>query len=132
MIELRNVTKLYGTVIGVNDIDLTLAPGAYGLLGPNGAGKTTLLNLLTGQLFPSLGEVRVFGGKPNHPQILEKIGRDLHHPAAGLIGLLIAKQIGRLLVEIHPGHRLLRLLGLLRPWHPLGLLRPWLLHRLHL
>ena len=74
MIELRNVTKLYGTVIGVNDIDLTLAPGAYGLLGPNGAGKTTFLNLLTGQLFPSLGEVRVFGGRPNHPQILEKVG----------------------------------------------------------
>lgn len=74
MIELRNVTKLYGSVIGVNDVDLTLAPGAYGLLGPNGSGKTTLLNLLTGQLFPSLGQVQVMGDRPNAPEILARIG----------------------------------------------------------
>ena len=49
MIQLHNATKLYGTVIGVNDISLELEPGAYGLLGPNGSGKTTLLNLITGQ-----------------------------------------------------------------------------------
>ncbi len=36
MIELNSVTKLYGTVLGVNDITLKLEPGAYGLLGPNG------------------------------------------------------------------------------------------------
>jgi len=64
MIELKTLTKLYGRVIGVNDIDVTLQPGAYGLLGPNGSGKTTLLNLITGQLNPTLGSVRVLGDNP--------------------------------------------------------------------
>lgn len=75
MIELTNVTKLYGTVIGVNDVTLTLQPGAHGLLGPNGAGKTTFLNLLTGQLKPTLGSIRMFGGNPwNNAGMLRRIG----------------------------------------------------------
>jgi ABC-2 type transport system ATP-binding protein len=64
MIEFENVTKLYGTVIGVNDISLSLPPGAYGLVGPNGSGKSTLLNMITGQLSPTIGRVRIFGESP--------------------------------------------------------------------
>jgi ABC-2 type transport system ATP-binding protein len=75
MIELQNVTKLYGTVIGVNDITLTLEPGAYGLVGPNGSGKTTLLNLITGQLRPTMGRVRVLGESPwKRDRLLRMIG----------------------------------------------------------
>ena len=75
MIELRELTKLYGTVIGVNDITISLEPGAYGLLGPNGAGKSTMLNLLTGQLSPTIGSVRVFGESPlNNAQLFNRIG----------------------------------------------------------
>jgi ABC-2 type transport system ATP-binding protein len=75
MIELTNVTKLYRTVIGVNDITLSLAPGAYGLLGPNGSGKSTLLNLITGQLRPTLGTIRVLGEPPrNSARMLRRIG----------------------------------------------------------
>ncbi|GIW96208.1 MAG: ABC transporter ATP-binding protein [Pirellulaceae bacterium] len=64
MIVFEHVTKLYGTVIGLNDVSLDLPPGTYGLLGPNGAGKTTLLNLLCGQLRPTLGKVRLWGEPP--------------------------------------------------------------------
>ncbi|MFM7925751.1 MAG: ATP-binding cassette domain-containing protein, partial [Planctomycetaceae bacterium] len=68
MISLQNVTRLYGTVLGVNDITLELPKGAYGLLGPNGAGKSTLLNLLIGQLRPTRGRVEVLGMPPrNNP-----------------------------------------------------------------
>lgn len=75
MIELQNVTKLYGRVIGVNDFTLSLAPGAYGLLGPNGSGKSTLLNLITGQLKPTLGTVRVFGDSPrNNSGLYRRLG----------------------------------------------------------
>ena len=75
MIELTHVSKLYGTVIGVNDMTLTLPPGAYGLLGPNGSGKSTLLNLLTGQLLPTIGRVRMFGESPrNNTDLFRRMG----------------------------------------------------------
>jgi len=75
MIELQGVTKLYGNVIGVNDVTVSLPPGAYGLLGPNGSGKSTLLNLLTGQLRPSSGTLNVLGGKPwGNTRVLKNLG----------------------------------------------------------
>ncbi|MFW6169705.1 MAG: ABC transporter ATP-binding protein [Planctomycetota bacterium] len=85
MIELESITKLYGTVIGVNDMSLSLGPGAYGLVGPNGSGKTTLLNLITGQLRPTMGRVRVLGYSPwNRDALLRMIGLcpavDVYYP----------------------------------------------------
>jgi len=75
MIELEHVSKLYGTVIGSNDLTIDLAPGAYGLVGPNGAGKTTLINLLTGQLQPTIGSVSIFGVNPwANRGVLRRIG----------------------------------------------------------
>ena len=75
MIELSHVSKLYGKVIGVNDFTLSLGPGAYGLLGPNGSGKSTLLNLITGQLRPTIGTVRVLGESPcNNAQLYRRLG----------------------------------------------------------
>jgi ABC-2 type transport system ATP-binding protein len=56
-----NVSKFYGEVLGVNRVNLSLAPGITSLVGPNGSGKTTLLNLLTGLIRPSRGQVRVLG-----------------------------------------------------------------------
>ncbi len=75
MIQFNGVTKLYGRVLGVNDITLDLSPGAYGLLGPNGAGKSTMLNLLTGQLVPTRGQVRVLGMNPrNNANLYRRLG----------------------------------------------------------
>lgn len=75
MIRIEGVTKLYGRVLGVNDITLELQPGAYGLLGPNGAGKSTLLNLLIGQLVPTRGQVHVLGMNPrNNPALYRRLG----------------------------------------------------------
>lgn len=82
MLSLAHVTKLYGSVIGVNDVSVELGQGAHGLLGPNGAGKTTLLGLITGQLRPTIGTIRVFGERPfGNPAILARIG---YCPAADL------------------------------------------------
>jgi len=83
MISLQHATKLYGTVIGVNDLTVELGPGAHGLLGPNGAGKTTLLGLVTGQLRPTMGQVTIFGERPfGNPRVLARIG---YCPAGDLL-----------------------------------------------
>ena len=75
MIELKNTTKLYKDVIGVNDICLNLQAGTYGLLGPNGSGKTTLINLILGQLKPTIGSVTLFGENPwKKSKLLRRIG----------------------------------------------------------
>jgi ABC-2 type transport system ATP-binding protein len=75
MIRFEHVTKLYKTVIGVNDVSIELAPGAYGLLGPNGSGKTTFINLILGQLRPTIGSVRVFDQNPwQRNELLRRIG----------------------------------------------------------
>jgi len=56
-----HVSKWYGQVIGLNDVSVEVPPGITGLLGPNGAGKSTFLKLITGQLKPSKGVVKVLG-----------------------------------------------------------------------
>jgi ABC-2 type transport system ATP-binding protein len=55
------LSKWYGQVIGLNDVTVAVPPGITGLLGPNGAGKSTFMKLVTGQLKPSKGSVRVLG-----------------------------------------------------------------------
>lgn len=75
MIRFENASKLYGHVIGTNDVSIELPPGAYGLVGPNGSGKTTFINLLTGQIRPTLGRVRVFEKNPcGDRKILRRMG----------------------------------------------------------
>lgn len=75
ILKLQHVSRFYGTVIGVGDLNLDLPSGAYGLVGPNGSGKTTLINLLTGILKPSIGQVEVMGVDPcRDRRVLGKVG----------------------------------------------------------
>ena len=61
IIAAEHLSKWYGQVSGLNDVSLSVPPGITGLLGPNGAGKSTFMKLVTGQLRPSKGQVRVLG-----------------------------------------------------------------------
>ena len=61
VVETDHLSKWYGQVIGLNDVTLRIGTGVTGLLGPNGAGKSTLLKLITGQLKPSKGSVKILG-----------------------------------------------------------------------
>ena len=70
LIELDNVSRFYGEVLGVNRVTLSLPPGITSLVGPNGAGKTTLLNLMTGLVRPTRGRVHVLGISPSQPHRL--------------------------------------------------------------
>jgi ABC-2 type transport system ATP-binding protein len=66
-IETRGLTRKYGKLTAVDDLNLQVATGAlYGLIGPNGAGKTTSLRMLAGLLEPSSGEIIMNGRVANH------------------------------------------------------------------
>ena len=72
VIEVKNLSKAYKDATAVDNVSFTIeANKIYGLLGRNGAGKTTIMQMITAQLFPSQGEIRVFGELPyeNHKVI---------------------------------------------------------------
>lgn len=75
LITFDDVSKFYGEILGVNRVNLTIAPGITSLVGPNGSGKTTLMNLMTGLIQPTRGRISILGIKPNDPQALfRKLG----------------------------------------------------------
>jgi ABC-type multidrug transport system ATPase subunit len=61
MLEIRNLTKMFGTFKALDDVSLTLGPGLFGLLGPNGAGKSTLMRTLATLQEPTSGTVHFNG-----------------------------------------------------------------------
>ena len=75
MIIFDDVSKFYGEILGVNRVNLTIAPGITSLVGPNGAGKSTLMNLMTGLLRPTRGSVTLLGIPTDRPeQLFRKVG----------------------------------------------------------
>jgi ABC-2 type transport system ATP-binding protein len=104
MIELDEVTKVYGTKTAVARLSLRIARGElFAFLGPNGAGKTTTIKLMCGLLFPTAGTVRVGGFDlrtqgdqarrlisyvPDQPYLYEKLtGREFLQFIAEMYGL---------------------------------------------
>ena len=62
MIEVKNVTKKYGSFVAVDDISFTINDGeVVGFLGPNGAGKSTTMNMITGYIEQTEGSIIVDG-----------------------------------------------------------------------
>ena len=75
MIELRQLSKAYGAVTALSNLDLSVPEGClYGLLGPNGAGKTTTLRILATLLAPDGGSVQVGGVDAlKHPREVRRL-----------------------------------------------------------
>lgn len=75
MIVLEHASRWYGQVIGINDVSCHIGPGITALLGPNGAGKSTMMKLVTGQIRPTTGTVRVFNEPPfANPNVFRRLG----------------------------------------------------------
>ena len=61
-LALDGLRKGFGETLAVDDLSMSVAPGAFfGLVGPNGAGKTTALSMTVGLLRPDAGSARVLG-----------------------------------------------------------------------
>ncbi len=83
VITFDGVSKWFGHVVAVSDINFKVGQGVTGLLGPNGAGKTTILRLICGLASPSEGDVRLFGIDPRADHsVYEHIGIMSEHESA--------------------------------------------------
>jgi len=77
-LHLRGLKKAFGGVPAMNDVSLDVMPGERRLIiGPNGAGKTTLFNLITGDLAPDAGAIRLFGEEVSHLRPHQRAHRGL-------------------------------------------------------
>ncbi|HBL48970.1 MAG TPA: ABC transporter ATP-binding protein [Firmicutes bacterium] len=77
VIELNQLTKYYGTVKGVENLNLAVERGEiFGFIGPNGAGKSTTIRVLMQLIFPTAGSFSIFGTKiaGDMPEIRRRIG----------------------------------------------------------
>lgn len=70
LIIFDDVSKFYGEILGVNRVNLQIAPGITSLVGPNGAGKSTMMNLMTGLLRPTKGSITLLGIPTDQPEEL--------------------------------------------------------------
>lgn len=69
IVEAKNLTKQYRNCTALHQVNLTIRRGEiYGLVGANGAGKTTFLKMIAGQIFPSEGELVLFGAHKQKEQ----------------------------------------------------------------
>jgi ABC-2 type transport system ATP-binding protein len=74
-IRLSGLTKKFGTLTAVNNVDLTIQPGeVVALLGPNGAGKSTTIDLLLGLARPTDGTAELFGEDPRRAIVTGRVG----------------------------------------------------------
>lgn len=104
MIETRQLTRHYGSLVAVADLNLSVRAGElFGFLGPNGAGKSTTLRMLAGLLRPTAGKAfiaghevqadaqaakRATGYMPDEPAVYEQLtGREFLRFVGGLYGL---------------------------------------------
>jgi branched-chain amino acid transport system ATP-binding protein len=107
-LRVRGLSCRFGGVHAVSNVDLDVAGGERrAILGPNGAGKTTLFNLLCGEVFPTAGQVEVFGQDvtltPARKRI--KLGLTRTYQTSRLFPLLsVAENIYLAVIGVEGGH----------------------------
>ena len=95
--EVNNLRKAFGGLTVTNDVSLSMAPGdRVALIGPNGAGKTSFVNLVTGNLRPDSGEVRIGGYNVNRIDAIGRVRR----------GLVRSFQVTRLFQDMTPAEHI--------------------------
>ncbi|MYU53188.1 ATP-binding cassette domain-containing protein [Streptomyces sp. SID7805] len=101
MVSFQQVSKSYGAVRAVDDLNLELHPGeTVALLGPNGAGKSSTLDLLLGLRTPDSGTLTLFGTTPQQAIAQGKVGAMLQ--SGGLMDGVKVRELVRLASDLHP------------------------------
>ena len=107
VITSRNLRKMYGPHLALDDINLDIPPGAIGILGPNGAGKSTLFKCLLGLITTTSGDGTVLGYdiRTEGEKIRSRIGYMPEYDALdpGLSGVAQVRYSGELL-GMNPAH----------------------------
>ena len=95
-LEVRGLTKRFGSFVAVDDLSLTVNRGdVYGFLGPNGSGKSTTIRTILGLVRPTSGEIRLFGRPAAGPEGRAGVAGSVEAP--GLYEYLSARDNLRLL-----------------------------------
>jgi ABC-type multidrug transport system ATPase subunit len=105
VLETIHLNKSFGAVQAVADVTLTVQQGeVFGFLGPNGAGKTTTIGMILGLLFPTAGEIRLFGEPvtPNRTSPLKRVGA-LFGAQATLVPYLSARVHLQITAQLYGG-----------------------------
>ena len=103
IIEVRNLSKSYGSVKAVDDISFSIPRGScFGLLGPNGAGKTTTIEVMETILPPDSGEI-LFWGEPIGRHFKERVGIQFQHTA--LQEFITVRETLELFASLYPTKR---------------------------
>ncbi|MFE0193200.1 ABC transporter ATP-binding protein [Streptomyces sp. NPDC059008] len=101
VVSFRQVSRSYGAVRAVADLNLELYPGeTVALLGPNGAGKSSTLDLLLGLRTADSGSVTLFGTSPQRAMEQGRVGAMLQ--SGGLMEGVKVKELVRLARDLHP------------------------------
>ena len=82
VIETESLTKIYGNIVAVDGLSMSVPRGhAFGLLGPNGSGKTTTMGMLLGLVRPTSGTFSLFGSSDGLEESLRRIGAIIEYPS---------------------------------------------------
>jgi ABC-2 type transport system ATP-binding protein len=100
-IELAGLTKSFGTVRAVRNVDLRISPGeTVALLGPNGAGKSSTIDLMLGLSRPDSGQLRIFGQSPRDAVSAGRICGMLQ--IGSLVPYLSVRELLRSVASLYP------------------------------
>jgi branched-chain amino acid transport system ATP-binding protein len=112
LLEVHGVTKAFGSLVAVNDVSLSVAPGELrAIIGPNGAGKTTFFNLITGFFPPTAGRILLDGKDITAVSAVNRVGMGMARTfqITEIFPELTVRENVRIAVESASGLRL-------RPW----------------
>ncbi len=109
LLKVENVSRLFGSLVAVNDVSMTVEPGELrAVIGPNGAGKTTFFNLITGFLTPTSGRILFDGDDITHLLPARRVWRGIARTfqITEVFPELTLHENLRIAVEVASGYRL--------------------------